>query len=207
VSARLTGILGGGLLVLAAAGAVVLLAPATVVAGTPVAGSAPPVAAAPADPPVPAPVAEQPAGIPPGTVQLPRGGEATLVRKEVQADGVLPVPDGVREATWWGAGLGSDHGATVLAGHVNWRGATGPFAELWDARANDAVTVVDTAGTTYRYRISELVTVTKEDLPARAAELFGQDGPARLVLVTCGGRWVGGAEGYSSNRIVIATPA
>jgi hypothetical protein len=24
--------------------------------------------------------------------------------------------------------------------------------------------------------------------------------------VPCGGRWVGGAEGYASNRIVIATP-
>jgi len=200
---------GGGLLVLAAVGAVGLVAPAPTMPGTPV-GGAPP-AAAPAEPTAPAPAADQPAaapaGIPPGTIRLPNGGEATLVRKEVRADGVLPVPDSVREATWWGAGLGSDRGATVLAGHVNWRGATGPFAELWDARANDPVTVLDSAGTTYRYRISELVTVGKEELPARAAELFGQDGPPRLVLVTCGGRWVGGAEGYASNRIVVATPA
>jgi hypothetical protein len=43
-------------------------------------------------------------------------------------------------------------------------------------------------------------------LPGRAQELFGQDGAHRLVLVTCGGRWVGGHDGYEENRVVIAEP-
>lgn len=202
-----TAVAGAALLVLAAAGALALVAPPQTVTGTPIAAQ--PADAKPVPPPAPAPVPGAPVaqeGTPPGTIRLPDGGTATLVRKEIGPDGTLPVPDGVREATWWGAGLGSAQGATVLAGHVNWRGATGPFAELWDAAADDPVTVVDNAGTTYRYRISELVTVAKEELPSRAEDLFGQDGPARLVLVTCGGRWVGGEEGYSSNRIVVATP-
>lgn len=150
-----------------------------------------------------APEQEQPASQPANTVRLAGGGTATLVRKEV-VDGVLPVPDGVREAAWWGAPLDGQIGATVLAGHVNWRGATGPFAELWEAKLGDVVTVVDKDGRVFQFRVRQLVTVHKTDLPSRAQELFGQDGAHRLVLVTCGGRWTGGRNGYEENRVVIA---
>ncbi|WP_234995934.1 class F sortase [Streptoalloteichus hindustanus] len=146
------------------------------------------------------------AGQRPGTVRLPAGGTARLVRKEVGRDGVLPVPEGVGDATWWGAGLRAAAGATVLAGHVNWRGATGPFAELWRTQRGQEVSVADAAGTAWRYRVTEVHTVDKDDLPARANALFGQEGAHRLVLVTCGGRWVGGDLGYDENRIVVAEP-
>ena len=54
----------------------------------------------------PEPTAQQPAPpkAGPGSVRLPAGGSATLVRKEVK-NGVLPVPDGIGEATWWGTEL------------------------------------------------------------------------------------------------------
>lgn len=152
---------------------------------------------------VPPPPARS-AGQRPGTVRLAKGGTATLVRQELGPDATLPVPNGVREATWWGAGLDAATGATVFAGHVDWKGQTGPFAELWTARAGDPVSVVDAAGRTWNYRVSRVETVSKGDLPARAEEFFGQTGGHRLVLVTCGGRWVGGADGYESNRVVIA---
>jgi LPXTG-site transpeptidase (sortase) family protein len=149
---------------------------------------------------------EPPAPQPANTVRLAGGGTATLVREDV-VDGVLPVPDGVREAAWWGAPLDGQSGATVLAGHVNWRGATGPFAELWQTKLGDVVTVVDADGRAFRFRVRQLVTVHKTDLPSRAQELFGQDGAHRLVLVTCGGRWTGGRNGYEENRVAIAEPA
>ncbi len=142
----------------------------------------------------------------PGTVKLPEGGTATLVRKEVSADGVLPVPDGVGEATWWGVDLGAGEGATVLAGHVNWKGVTGPFDELWRAALGREVTVVDTAGKAFRFQVSQVVTVRKDELAQRAVELFGPRGAHRLVLVTCGGRWVGGDTGYEENQVVVASP-
>ncbi|WP_233158328.1 class F sortase [Actinokineospora bangkokensis] len=154
-----------------------------------------------------APPARQPAGQKPGTVRLAHGGTATLVRQELGPDATLPVPTSLREATWWGAGLDSGTGATVLAGHVNWRGQVGPFAELWAAKVGDAVSVVGADGRTYAYRIAKVDEVRKEGLPQRAEELFGQTGPHRLVLVTCGGRWVGGHDGYESNLVVTAVPA
>jgi hypothetical protein len=205
-------------------GPTALATPPVVVTGTalPAAGAAG--AAAPVPSPSPtatapapgaAPAAQTPssAGPPPapptqrpGTVRLPDGGTATLVRKDLGPDGELPVPTDLGQATWWGASLDAASGASVFAGHVNWRGATGPFAELWNARIGTDVTIVDSAGKTWRYRISQLVTVHKSDLAARADYLFGPSGPHRLVLVTCGGRWVGGADGYEENRVVIADP-
>ncbi|WP_018683244.1 class F sortase [Actinokineospora enzanensis] len=177
--------------------------PAPTTPTPPAPGDAPPPTRAPAPPPVPA---AGPAEQRPGTLRLAKGGTATLVRKELSADATLPVPTGVHEATWWGAGLTAASGATVFAGHVNWRGQTGPFAELWDARVGDPVSVVDAGGQRFRFRVSQVETVHKDDLPNRAEEFFGQTGPHRVVLVTCGGRWVGGHDGYESNRVVVAVP-
>jgi LPXTG-site transpeptidase (sortase) family protein len=211
-----------GTLVLAAVIAAVTTVPTGTVVGSPVAAvtvepparklvtratpkAVPPATSAPVQPPAPT-TAPPPQAQSANTVRLAGGGTATLVRKDV-VDGVLPVPEGVREATWWGAAFDASTGATVLAGHVNWKGSTGPFAELWDAKVGDLVTVVDAAGVTYTYRVSRFVTVHKDELPSRAQELFGQEGDHRLVLVTCGGRWVGGRDGYEENRVVIADPA
>lgn len=124
----------------------------------------------------------------------------------VSADGTLAIPDGVREASWWGTGFGAASGATVVAGHINWNGAVGPFDELWRVTGGDKVTVIDNSGHVYIYRISQVITVSKDALGKRAAQLFAQDGPSRLVLVTCGGTWIGGATGYASNQVVIAIP-
>jgi len=205
--------------------AVLTARPVAVVTGTalPAAGaggaaasvpSPSPAATAPATPAAPAAQTPSSASSPappptqrPGTVRLPAGGTATLVRKNLGPGGELPVPADLGQATWWGASLDAAGGASVFAGHVNWRGATGPFAELWTARIGTEVTIVDSAGKTWRYRISQLVTVHKNDLAARADYLFGPSGPHRVVLVTCGGRWVGGSDGYEENRVVIADPA
>ncbi len=140
----------------------------------------------------------------PGTVRLPDGSTARLVRTEVTSDGVLPIPRGLGDAAWWGAKLGAQ-GASLLSGHVNWEGTRGPFDELWRMREGDDVSVVDARGALWLYRVTGVVTLPKEDLPTQAAQYFGQAGPHRLVLVTCGGDYVGGTEGYDQNRLVTAT--
>lgn len=149
---------------------------------------------------------EHPAAQQPGTIRLASGGTARLVASHVTGDGTLAVPDGVREASYWGAGFGAESGATVVAGHVNWAGRTGPFAALWHARKGNEITVVDAGGHTFRFSVTTIVTLGKGELPEKAPTLFGQSGEHRLVLATCGGAWVGGKLGYASNRIVVATP-
>jgi hypothetical protein len=142
----------------------------------------------------------------PNTVLLPKGGRASLVRTGVAGDGTLQIPDGVSKAALWGAALDGRVGATLIAGHINWAGVAGPFAELWGAQAGQTVTVVDAAGKRLTFAVDQVLTVDKDNLPQHADELFGQTGPHRLVLVTCGGQWVGGALGYDENRVVIAHP-
>ncbi|GAA1197363.1 class F sortase [Prauserella alba] len=151
-------------------------------------------------------VAPAPSGQRPGTIRLPDGGSAALVRRDLGPDAVLPVPENLGEATWWGAGLGAPSGASVFAGHVNWQGREGPFAELWQVRVGERVTIADDNGKKFRYEVSRILTLDKDEVPARASELFGQSGRHRAVLVTCGGRWQGGTTGYSENRVVIAEP-
>jgi hypothetical protein len=166
-------------------------------------GSSPGPAAGQAPPSTHAPT--PPGARPAGSILLTHGGTAILVRRDVGTDGVLPIPSSILQASWWGAGLNDTIGATVLAGHVNWHGATGPFAELWKSKVGDPVLLVDQTGQATTYHVSQVITLAKNELAQHAEELFSQDGPHRLVLVTCAGQWVGGTIGYASNQIVIAT--
>jgi Sortase domain len=203
-------------LIVAAAGAALSAQP---MAGTPMpvghtqtvdpqAGPAP-MALAPSSttqPPPPQTSSSTPQPPAPNTVLLPKGGRASLVRSGVAGDGTLRIPDGVSKAALWGAALDGPAGATLIAGHINWAGVAGPFAELWGAQAGQTVTVVDAGGKRLAFAVDQVLTVDKDNLPQHADELFGQTGPHRLVLVTCGGQWVGGALGYDQNRVVIAHP-
>ena len=199
-SSRTRWLLGGaGLLVVAALVAALLVftgkSDSAVAGGTP---APPPVSVTTSS------AAVAPAAQVPGVVKLPGGGTAKLVKQELTADGTLPIPQSLGEAAWWGADAGAAQGATLLSGHVNWKGQKGPFDELWRVKDGQEVDVVDTTGGKWVYRISGIVTVDKSKLDQSAPQLFGQDGPHRLVLVTCGGEYVGGTEGYDENRVVTA---
>ncbi|HEX3789546.1 MAG TPA: class F sortase [Pseudonocardiaceae bacterium] len=159
--------------------------------------SAPPTSTTPAKPP---------AGQLPNTIRLPHGGTAYLLHGQVAADGSLPIPPGVNQATWWGSALDAQTGATVFAGHVNWAGRTGPFAELWQDKVGDIVSIRDTGGTLWQFRVSQVITLSKAQVPQQAPALFSPSGPHRIALATCGGEWIGGQLGYADNRVVIATP-
>jgi len=140
---------------------------------------------------------------PPGTVRLADGATADLVKRDVADDGTLPVPQDLDKAAWWGAGLG-ESGAMLLSGHVNWDGEPGPFEELLQIDSGEQVNVHDDSGDEWSYQVDKVQEIDKDELPAKAPELFDQGGEHRLVLVTCGGDFVGGSEGYDSNVIATA---
>lgn len=142
----------------------------------------------------------------PNTIRLPKGGTAYLVHVQVANDGSLPIPSGVDQAVWWGTGLDAKAGATVFAGHVNWAGVTGPFAELWQDQIGAVITVRDNSGAQLRYRVTQVLTLNKSTLPKQAPALFAATGPQRIVVATCGGEWVGGTLGYADNRVMVAVP-
>ncbi|MEV6445373.1 class F sortase [Amycolatopsis sp. NPDC051716] len=161
----------------------------------------------------PVPAANQPAsestrqdtGSDPARLSLPGGGTAKLIQEDLDAAGALKIPEGLDEAAWWGARLGADHGVALLSGHVNWKGKKGPFNELWQVKQGQDVKLTDAAGAAWVYRIESTETVHKTDLAGRSEQLFNPDGPHKLLLVTCGGEYVGGSEGYEDNRVVTAS--
>ncbi len=117
----------------------------------------------------------------------------------------------------------SNHGAVILAGHINWKGVPGALSDLSEYGANDlgkTITVTMTDGRHRSYRIVRGLTVDKAQLAAESTQgplhtaMFGQTGlygpPNRpteeLRLISCGGQFDPAAGSYNSNIVVIARP-
>jgi LPXTG-site transpeptidase (sortase) family protein len=142
----------------------------------------------------------------PGAIELPSGNSA-VVEPERTVNGVLQVPDDIRRVGWWdgSAFAGDPYGATVIAGHVDSKlQGLGFFAELLLMQAGDVITLrSDSQALTYR-----VVSATLVDKGALASEsqALDQNGPHRLVLITCSGQWHPEVRSYDSNLVLVADP-
>lgn len=139
----------------------------------------------------------------PERVLLPSLGESAPVVPITMSSGVLTPPGDPRTLGWWSGGAqpGAKSGATLITGHTVHTGG-GTLDDLDRVRAGDQV-VVETSAGRIRYLVDEVTVYRKQSLATRAAELFAQSGPGRLVLVTCED-WNGSA--YLSNVVVVAYP-
>ncbi|NAZ88419.1 class F sortase, partial [Kineococcus indalonis] len=165
-------------------------------------------------PVVPAPVGVRPAApAPPAPVAAPvalrvadLGIDAPVDPVGVTGDGAVQVPaDGAR-AGWYRFGpVPGEGGSAVLVGHVDTaRDGPGALHPLARAEAGQVVEVVLADGTARRFAVTARREVAKAELPVQ--ELFERTGPARLVLVTCGGEFDEQARSYASNVVVAAQP-
>jgi hypothetical protein len=121
--------------------------------------------------------------------------------------GTLDVPVNVARTAWWrdGAAPGDRAGAVLIAGHVDSaRQGEGAFFEVQRARAGDRIQVVTANGRTHTYRVTSMRRMPKERLPN---DIYSLRGRARLVLVTCGGRFDQATGHYVDNVVVTAVPA
>ncbi len=125
------------------------------------------------------------------------------------ADGALLPPRDVSRVGWWvdSALPGGGSGAIVMTGHIDdvdqGEGFAARFGGLHEG---DEITVTVADGSAREYRVDRLLSVSKDgDLPLD--ELNRLDGPETLVLVTCGGEFVGPPLGYANNEFVFAVPA
>lgn len=125
----------------------------------------------------------------------------------VTADGQMELPADPSQVGWYrfGALPGNPEGSAVLGGHVDSvRYGTGPLARLAQVREGARVTVTSGAGQRLGYRVISVERISKAALPVD--RLFDPTGPHRLVIVTCGGRYLPAAGGYEDNIVVIAEP-
>jgi hypothetical protein len=123
------------------------------------------------------------------------------------AQGVLGVSPNIHRTGWWadGAQPGDRTGTVLIAGHVDSRaGGAGAFFHLRDATAGDRVQLSTAGGRTFTYRVVSVKTYLKSQLPT---DVWSRRGPARLVLVTCGGPFDRKTRHYRDNIVVTAVPS
>ncbi|MCV2392934.1 class F sortase [Actinotalea sp. M2MS4P-6] len=126
----------------------------------------------------------------------------------VADDGQMEIPPHAERAGWYrfGPAPGAPEGTAIIAAHVDSivSAGLGPFARLRDLASGDQVAVDLADGSTLAYRVDDVTAVPKTDVVW--PDVFVRDGPARLVLVTCGGRWQPDVRHYADNVIVYLTP-
>lgn len=152
---------------------------------------------APASVPVPIRVA-----IPSVDIDMP------IVPTGVRPDGQVDLPNNPAEVGWYrfGPQPGADRGSVVLAGHVDSRRfGVGPLARLAAIQPGARISVTSADGERIRYRVIGVERIRKAALPTD--RLFSPNVARRLVIVTCGGRFLPEAGGYEDNIVVIARPA
>ena len=131
---------------------------------------------------------------------LTRLGVDALIRPVTVTGGVMDVPRDPATLGWWssGAAPGDATGTVVIVGHVNYSGVSGALSVLPGARPGDTVAVGG-----QRFMIRAVRTYPKAaGLPA---DLFTRTGPARLVLITCGGPFDATTGNYQDNIVAYAT--
>jgi hypothetical protein len=135
------------------------------------------------------------------------GGRAPVDPVATLPDGSLALPEDPRRLGWWtgGSAIGAPYGSVVLAGHLDSREhGLGFAARLVGLRVGDAVEVSD-PDQAVRYRVHARYLLPRTRLAALTA-LFSDRGPARLVLITCGGAYDHERGAYADNLVVEATP-
>ena len=148
-----------------------------------------------------------PALSPPVRLEIPALGVRAAVLPVHTSDGVLGVPEDPHQLGWWaeGAQIGSRAGAVTIDGHVDSAAAgEGALFQIGTLRGGQTILVTTASGRTLRYAVTARRTYPKSGgLPA---ELLGTDGPARLVLITCGGPFDRASRSYLDNVVVVAVP-
>lgn len=101
-------------------------------------------------------------------------------------------------------------GTTVVTSHIDYNGVAGFGSVFTSLKAGDPITLTDGNGKDHHYVVSEdPVNIDKQDpeYVRKTMETINRaEGPAELIMVTCGGEFLGAGSplGYADNIIVRA---
>jgi hypothetical protein len=124
----------------------------------------------------------------------------------LDGDGAVEIPSSPQRVGWFQRGsVPGNAGTAVLASHVDSRSeGRGVFFELTKMVPGDPIELVDASGTRSQWVVVARELHLKTELPSGV--LFAENGPPRIALVTCGGRFDADARSYTHNVIVWAEP-
>lgn len=122
---------------------------------------------------------------------------APIVRVHTTGTALVPPAD-PSVLGWWGRRAGARHGTTLIVGHSVHTGG----GELDTLSHTPIGSVARVSGV--RYRVTSVRVMPKPQLARRAPHMFRQDGPPRLVVVSCASYdWA--THTWPANAVVTAT--
>ena len=117
----------------------------------------------------------------------------------------LDIPPDARTLVWYRHGpTPGAAGSAVIAGHLNWKGVEGVFADLATTPVGEQVSVTYDDGSTRSFVVTAVELVDKPAIGVHG--VFDRHGDSVLRLVTCGGEFDSGRRSYRSNVVVTAVP-
>jgi hypothetical protein len=129
---------------------------------------------------------------------------APVVPVGFEPDGQLEIPDET-EVGWYRFGSRPGQpGTTVLAAHVSWNDAFGPFFNLARIDPGAVIELTLADGSARAYQVIERAQYGKSELPPE--RIWTRDGPETLVLITCGGEFNRRIRRYTDNIVIYAAP-
>jgi len=142
----------------------------------------------------------------PAVLHLPALHVTAAVDPVNSAHGILQVPDDISRVGWWRHSVppGSPTGSTVIDGHIDSAAAgAGALFHLAELNPGEPITISTATGAVITYRVQARRVYPKaQGLPA---DLFAQTGPARLVIISCGGNFDASNRSYDDNIVIFAT--
>lgn len=142
----------------------------------------------------------------PTRISIPTLGVRAHVVEVGRADDgsiAAPVGDPVGSAGWYGLGpTPGEPGTAVIVGHVDTAARPAVFRRLGDIKAGKLIEVSRKDRSVATFTVESVETFPKTSFPAD--RIFAESDTPRLVLITCGGQWLGGPIGYADNVIVFA---
>lgn len=132
-----------------------------------------------------------------------------------ESGAILAPPEDVAQVGYYirSAPFGEgDIGTTVMTSHIDYNGVAGFGSVFTSLKAGDPITLTDGNGEDHHYVVSEdPANISKQDpeyVRKTMDTINRADGPAELILVTCGGDFLGAGSplGYADNIIIRAKP-
>jgi hypothetical protein len=131
---------------------------------------------------------------------------APILNVGLAKDGSVDVPPLKRhnEAGWFDEGpTPGQFGPALIVGHADTRTGPSIFHDLGRMKPGQRIEVLRQDGSIAVFEVNSVERFGKSTLPIK--RVYGDYSRPSLRLVTCGGAWLGGAQGYADNVIVFAS--
>ena len=145
--------------------------------------------------------------IPTGISIAKLGVQAPVDQVGIYDDGSVEIPEDITRVGWYrfGAGPGQGAGSTVIVGHRDgFDEGPGAFYSVSALEPGDVVELQLEDGSTQEYEVVSREAIDRELLPSD--DVFNEDGPERLTLISCIGYFDRDNGGYQQNVVVTAVP-